>query len=57
MNNLSAIHHVNFDLLHELTNNYNKATLLDKLIYWWQISKFTLDDEKIWFTPEKIGEQ
>lgn len=39
-----------FDRLHELTNNYNKATLLDKLIYWWQISKFTLNDEKIWFT-------
>lgn len=50
MNSLSSIHHTNFNRLYELTNNYNKATLLDKLIYWWQISKYTLDDEKIWFT-------
>jgi|GEM_PF-1824763 len=50
MNNISAINHLRFDRLHDLTKNYNKATLLDKLIYWWQISKFTLNDEKIWFT-------
>ena len=50
MTNLSSINHINFARLHELTNNYNKATLLDKLIFWWQISKYTLDDEKIWFT-------
>ena len=24
--------------------------MLDKLIYWWQISKYTLDDGHIWFT-------
>ena len=50
MNNLSSINHTNFNRLYELTNNYNKATLLDKLIYWWQISNYTLNDEKVWFT-------
>jgi hypothetical protein len=50
MNNLSAIHHDRFNTLHELTGNYNKATLLDKLIYWWQISTYTLNDNNIWFT-------
>lgn len=50
MTNLSSINHINFSRLHELTNNYNKATLLDKLIFWWQISTYTLDDGQIWFT-------
>lgn len=50
MGNFCSIHHLKFDRLYELTNNYNKATLLDKLIYWWQISKYTLNDNKIWFT-------
>lgn len=50
MTNLSTINHQNFDRLFNLTNSYNKATLLDKLIYWWQISTYTLNDDKIWFT-------
>ena len=50
MINLSSIHHANFTRLYDMTNNYNKATLLDKLIYWWQISTYTLDDDQIWFT-------
>ena len=50
MANLSAINHINFARLHDITNNYNKATLLDKLVFWWQISTYTLDDNKIWFT-------
>jgi hypothetical protein len=50
MTNLSSIHHARFTQLHDMTNNYNKATLLDKLIYWWQISTYTLDDDQIWFT-------
>lgn len=50
MKNISSINHADFARLHELTNSYNKATLLDKLIFWWQISKFTLDDGQIWFT-------
>ena len=50
MTNLSAINHANFARLHEITNNYNKATLLDKLIFWWQISTYTLNDGQIWFT-------
>lgn len=47
---LSAINHHQFDRLHNITNNYNKATLLDKLIFWWQISTYTLEDGNIWFT-------
>lgn len=52
--NLSAINHENFSKLYELTNNYNKATLLDKFIYWWQISTFTLPNSPdIWFTRSR----
>lgn len=47
---LSSINHHQFDRLHNITNNYNKATLLDKLIFWWQISTYTLEDGNIWFT-------
>ena len=50
MANLSAINHNNFARLHDITKNYNKAILLDKLVYWWQISTYTLDDGRIWFT-------
>lgn len=50
MTQLSSIHHEGFSRLHELTNNYNKATLLDKCLYWWQISTYTLEDGHIWFT-------
>ena len=60
MKNLSSINHENFSRLYELTNSYNKATLLDKLIYWWQISKFTLPNSPhIWFTRsrERIAEE
>ncbi len=48
--NLSSVHHASFERLHDLTNNYNQAMLLDKLVYWWQISTYTLDDGNIWFT-------
>jgi hypothetical protein len=50
MNNLSSIHHKNFDRLYDLTQNYDKAVFLDKCLFWWQISKYTLEDDRIWFT-------
>ncbi len=50
MSNLCSIQHNSFDKLHNLTGNYNQAALLDKLIFWWQISNYTLDDDQIWFT-------
>lgn len=50
MGNISSINHANFARLHELTNNYNKAILLDKLVFWWQISTYSLNDGQIWFT-------
>jgi hypothetical protein len=50
MSNICSIHHSKFDTLFNLTGNYNQATLLDKLIFWWQISTYTLDDDNIWFT-------
>lgn len=54
MKNLCSINHNNFEKLYELTNNYNKATLLDKCIYWWQISTFTLPNSThIWFTRSR----
>jgi hypothetical protein len=48
--NLSSVHHASFERLHDITNNYNQATLLDKLIFWWQISNYTLEDGHTWFT-------
>lgn len=60
MKNLSAINHNRFSQLFEITNSYNKATLLDKFIYWWQISTFTIgNDPHIWFTRsrEQIAEE
>lgn len=48
--NLSSVHHASFGRLHEITSNYNQATLLDKLIFWWQISNYTLEDGNKWFT-------
>jgi hypothetical protein len=59
LKNLSSVHHASFGRLHELTNNYNQATLLDKLIFWWQISTYTLDDDNIWFTRsvDQIAEE
>ncbi len=48
--NLCSIYHAHFDKLVSLTNNAKKAVFLDKCIFWWQISKYTLDDGKIWFT-------
>lgn len=48
--NLSSVHHASFERLHDITSNYNQATLLDKLIFWWQISNYTLEDGHTWFT-------
>lgn len=50
MGNLCSIYHAHFDKLVVLTNNHNKAVFLDKCIFWWQISTYTLGDQKIWFT-------
>lgn len=55
MGNLCSIFHAHFDKLVALTNSHNKAVFLDKCIFWWQISKYTLGDEKIWFT-RKLSE-
>ena len=52
MGNLCSIYHDHFDKLFHLTGNYNKAVFLDKCMFWWQISKYTLGDEKIWFTRQ-----
>jgi DNA-binding Lrp family transcriptional regulator len=50
MGNACAIFHKQFDLIYQLTNNYQQAVFLDKCIYWWQISKYTLGKNKIFFT-------
>lgn len=51
MGNLCSIFHKKFARLYEITGNYNKAIFLDKCIYWWQISTYTLNnDNMIWFT-------
>jgi hypothetical protein len=57
--NLSSVHHASFERLHDITSNYNQAMLLDKLMFWWQISTYTLDDGNIWFTRsvEQIAQE
>lgn len=50
MENLCSIYHAHFDKLFELTKSHNKAVFLDKCIFWWQISTYTLSDNQIWFT-------
>lgn len=50
MGNACAIFHKRFDLIYQLTNTYQQAIFLDKCIYWWQISKYTLGKNKIFFT-------
>ncbi|HGK7610903.1 TPA: hypothetical protein ACJ6J3_09565 [Legionella pneumophila] len=50
MSHLNTINHRQFDKLYQITQNYNQAILLDKLIFWWQISKFTFNDQNKWFT-------
>lgn len=50
MNNLCSIYHFKYDVLFHLVESHSKTELLDKCIYWWQISKYTLDDDAIWFT-------
>lgn len=50
MGNLCSIYHAHFNKLVALTNSHNKSVFLDKCIFWWQISTYTLGDEKIWFT-------
>lgn len=50
MGNVCSIFHKRFDKLYHLTQNYQKAVFLDKCIYWWQISKYKLNDNKIYFT-------
>lgn len=50
MGNYCSIYHNDFNKLVSLAGSHNKAVFLDKCIYWWQISKYTLGDSKIWFT-------
>lgn len=50
MGNFCSIFHNNYERLLALTNNHNKAVFLDKCIFWWQISNYRLNDNKIWFT-------
>lgn len=48
--NLSALNHKRYDNLYQVTQSHLKATLLDKCIFFWQISTYTLNDNKKWFT-------
>lgn len=50
MLNASLSAQVNLNKLIGLTSNYNKAVFLDKCLFWWEISKYKLDDNKVWFT-------
>ncbi|STX81237.1 Uncharacterised protein [Legionella busanensis] len=50
MGNLCSIFHAHFGRLADYTKSHNKAVFLDKCIFWWQISNYTLNDGEIWFT-------
>ncbi|WP_131783687.1 hypothetical protein [Legionella gresilensis] len=50
MGNFCSIFHAHFGRLVDYTQSHNKAVFLDKCIFWWQISNYTLNDEEIWFT-------
>lgn len=53
MGNLCSIFHAKFDEIKKLTSNNNIAIFLEKCIYWWQISTYTINGSKhIWFTRE-----
>ena len=52
-NNYSAIHYEEFQPLLDITGNTRKALLLDKVVYWFKVSRFTLPrsgSNDIWFT-------
>ncbi|STX81550.1 Uncharacterised protein [Legionella busanensis] len=55
MGNVCSIFHAHFDKLVELTNSHKKAIFLDKCLYWWQLSTYTLGDNQIWFTRNLAG--
>ena len=50
MNNLCSIHIAKYDQIKLLAGSSAKAEFLSKCIFWWQISTYTLNDDKIWFT-------
>ncbi len=49
-NNLCSIHIEKYNQIKLLTGSPAKAEFLSKCIFWWQISTYTLGDDKIWFT-------
>jgi len=49
----TTIHYSKFDRLLEITNSYKKAAFIDKIIYWYKTSNYTLpgsDSLEVWFT-------
>lgn len=50
MGNICSIFHKQFNKLVKITTSYNKAIFLEKCLYWWQLSKYSLNDNQIWFT-------
>jgi len=47
---LSAINYEQLEKLESLTQNHLQAKLLDRFLYWWQFSRYTLNDKQKWFT-------
>ena len=47
---LSAINYEQLKKLESLTQNHLQAKLLDRFLYWWQYSRYTLNDNQKWFT-------
>jgi len=47
---LSAINYEQLKKLESLTQSHLQAKLLDRFLYWWQFSRYTLNDKQKWFT-------
>ena len=47
---LSAINYEQLKKLESLTQNHLQAKLLDRFVYWWQFSRYSLNDKQKWFT-------
>lgn len=51
--NASSIYHSRYDKIFAQFRSHNKAVVLDKMLFWWQHSKYTFaNNPSIWFTRD-----
>ncbi|HAU0311391.1 TPA: hypothetical protein JBF89_13160 [Legionella pneumophila] len=53
MGNVCTIYHSRYDKIFAHFRSHNKAVVLDKMLFWWQHSKYTFaNNPSIWFTRD-----